>query len=184
MPQRAGKTLPLQWRHNESNIVLNHQLNDCLLNRLFRRRSKKTPKLRITGLCAGKSPVTGEFPAQMASNAENVFIWWRDHDWVGDNECVCIRCSLFSPLLFFATFEVSYQFTDFYSHDWENVLHVMCILNWKTGLAIVESSPPGQNGRHFADELFRGVNDKFCILIKISLKFLPKGPINNKRALI
>ena len=27
----------------------------------------------------GNSPVTGEFPAQMASNAENVSIWWRHH---------------------------------------------------------------------------------------------------------
>ena len=41
--------------------------------------SKKTSKLRITGLCAGNSPVTGEFPAQMASNAENVSIWWCEH---------------------------------------------------------------------------------------------------------
>ena len=32
----------------------------------------KTPKLRVTGLCVGNSPGTGEFPAQMASNAENV----------------------------------------------------------------------------------------------------------------
>ena len=36
-------------------------------------------KLRVTGLCAGSSPGTGEFPAQMASNAENVSIWWRHH---------------------------------------------------------------------------------------------------------
>ena len=36
-------------------------------------------KLRVTGLCAGNSPVTGEFPAQMASNAENISIWWRHH---------------------------------------------------------------------------------------------------------
>ena len=40
-------------------------------------RSKKTPKLRVTGLCAGNSPLTGEFLAQMASDAENVSIWWR-----------------------------------------------------------------------------------------------------------
>ena len=38
-------------------------------------RPKKTSKLRVTGLCAGNSPVTGEFPAQRASKAENVFIW-------------------------------------------------------------------------------------------------------------
>ena len=42
-------------------------------------RSKKTSKLRVTGLCEGNSPVTGEFPAQGASNAENVSIWWRHH---------------------------------------------------------------------------------------------------------
>ena len=40
---------------------------------------KKTPKLRITGLCEENSPVTGEFPAKRASFAENVSIWWRHH---------------------------------------------------------------------------------------------------------
>ena len=59
----------LQWRHNGRDGVLNHQPHDCLLKRLFRRKSKKKPKLRVTGLCAGKSSATGEFPAQMASNA-------------------------------------------------------------------------------------------------------------------
>ena len=70
----------LQWRHNRRDGVSNHQPHDCLLNHSFRRRSKKTSKLRVTGLCAGNSPVTGEFPTQMASNTENVFIWWRHHD--------------------------------------------------------------------------------------------------------
>ena len=70
---------PLQWRHNGCDCVSNQQPHDCLLNRLFRRRSKKTSKLRVTGLCAGNSPETGEFPAQMASTAENVSIWWRHH---------------------------------------------------------------------------------------------------------
>ena len=50
-----------------------------IVYRLFRSRSKKTSKLRVTGHCAGNSPVTGEFPAQMTSNAENVSIWWRHH---------------------------------------------------------------------------------------------------------
>ena len=77
----------LLWRHNGRDSVLNHQPRDCLLNRLFRRRSKKTSKLRVTGLCAGNSPGTGEFPAQMASNAENVPIWWRHH---GTRPCLNI----------------------------------------------------------------------------------------------
>ena len=71
---------PLQWRHNGRESVLNHQPHDCLLNCLFSRRSNKTSKLRVTGLCEGNSPVTGEFPAQRASNAENVSIWWRHHE--------------------------------------------------------------------------------------------------------
>ena len=45
-----------------------------LLNPLFRRRSNKASKLRVTGFCAGNSPVTGKVPAQRASNAENVSI--------------------------------------------------------------------------------------------------------------
>ena len=73
-------TITLQWRHNGRDGVSNHQPHYCLLKRLFRRRSKKTSKLRVTGLCVGNSPGTGEFPAQMASNAENVSIWWRHHD--------------------------------------------------------------------------------------------------------
>ena len=64
----------LQWRHNGRDGVLNHQPHYCLLNRLFRRRSRKATKLRVTGLCAETSPVTGEFPAQMASKAENASI--------------------------------------------------------------------------------------------------------------
>ena len=46
----------LHWRHNDHAGVSNHQPHGCLLNRLFRRRSKKTPKLRVTGLCVGNSP--------------------------------------------------------------------------------------------------------------------------------
>ena len=70
----------LQWRYNGHTSVSNHQPHNCLLNRWFRRRWKKTSKLRLTGLCVGNSPETGESPAQMASNAENVSIWWRHHD--------------------------------------------------------------------------------------------------------
>ena len=70
---------PLRWRHNGCDRVSNHQPHHCLINRLFRRRSKKTLKLRVTGLCVGNSPETGEFPAQMASYTENVSIWWRHH---------------------------------------------------------------------------------------------------------
>ena len=85
--------------------VSNHQPHHCLLNRLFRRRSKKTSKLGITGFCAGNSPVTGELPAQMASNEENVSIWWRHHvpKW-----CPCYK--LFGDL----------QYTHLYKYLYKN----------------------------------------------------------------
>ena len=58
-----------------------------------RRRSKKTSKFRVTGLCGGNSPgeFTVEFPAQMASYAENVSIWWRHHSSVATPWNILIR---------------------------------------------------------------------------------------------
>ena len=58
----------------------NYQPHGCLHNRLFRRRSKKISNLRVTGLLYGEFTGTGEFPAQRASDAENVSIRWRYHD--------------------------------------------------------------------------------------------------------
>ena len=48
------------------------------------------------------------------------------------------------------------------------------------------SSPPGQNGRRFPDDIFRGnfMNEKFCIWIKISMKFDPKSSIDNNAAMV
>ena len=56
LKSKIKQIITLQWRHNDHGGVSNHQPHDCLLNRLFRRRSKKTSKLRVTGLCAGNSP--------------------------------------------------------------------------------------------------------------------------------
>ena len=79
--------MTLQRRHNELYGVSSHRRDHCLLHCWFRRGSKKTSKLHVTGLCGGNSPVTGDFSAQRASNAENVFIWWSHHGitWVSLN---------------------------------------------------------------------------------------------------
>ena len=100
----------LQWRHNERDDVSNHRRLDCLFNRLFRRRWKKTSKLPVTGLCEGNSPVTGEFPVHRASNAEmftfhyvimcpstylpNIQAPWILKDWHRGRE-ISHRCSTF-----------------------------------------------------------------------------------------
>ena len=54
-------------------------------------RSRKTSKLRVIGLCEGNLPVIGQFPAQRASNAENVSIWWRHH-----KNIVCEKAAVLS----------------------------------------------------------------------------------------
>ena len=87
----SGSINTLQWHHNGRNGVSNHQPHDCLLNR----RSKKASKLGVTGLCAGNSPVTGEFPAQMSSSAENVSILWRHHDLLNHHDHKPIAYSTF-----------------------------------------------------------------------------------------
>ena len=74
------KPSTLRWCHNGRDVLKNHQPHDCLLNRLFSLRWKKTSKPRVTGLCAGNSLVTGEFPAQMASDTEIVSIGWHHHE--------------------------------------------------------------------------------------------------------
>ena len=66
-----------------------------------------------------------------------------------------------------------------YENAFEIVIYLM-------PASCINSSPPGQNGRLFADNIFKCifVNEKFHILIKISLKFVPEGPIDNNPALI
>ena len=75
---KQDTTSSLQLCHTERDDVSRNRL-DCLLSHLFRRRSKKTSKLRVTGLLEGNPLVTGGFPSQRASNAKNVSIWWRHH---------------------------------------------------------------------------------------------------------
>ena len=49
----------------------------------------------------------------------------------------------------------------------------------------LNSSTLGQSGRHFTDDIFRFIfaNENFCILIKISLRVIPEGPIDNNPVL-
>ena len=58
---------PLEWCHNERDGIWNHRRLDCLLSRLFRRRSKKTSMLRVTGLCEGKSTIRWRHHATRAT---------------------------------------------------------------------------------------------------------------------
>ena len=77
-----GSFLSKQWIVHYSDVKMSAIKSpslDCLLTSLIRRRSKKTSKLRVTGLCEGNPLVTGGFPSQRTNNAENVSIWWHHH---------------------------------------------------------------------------------------------------------
>ena len=73
----------LEWSHNEHDGVSNHQPHDCLFNRLFTHRSKKTTKLRVTGLCAGNLPVTSSWSQKWLM----VTPWHRDASSITDSLC-------------------------------------------------------------------------------------------------
>ena len=88
-----GTTLRASDLHNARATILNPFNNDAIMGAIasqitsltiaystvYSDADKKTSKLRVIGLCAGNSPKTGEFPAQMANNAEYVSICWRHH---------------------------------------------------------------------------------------------------------
>ena len=78
---RSNKICQLQWCHNDRDGVSNRQPHDCLLNRVnrvFRRRSKKTSKLRVGGLCEGIH-TDRWIRRTKGQNAENVSVWQRHH---------------------------------------------------------------------------------------------------------
>ena len=68
----------LQWRHNVGDGVSNQQPHDCLLIRLLTAQIKVNIKAPRHWPLWGE--FTGEYPEQRASNAENVSVWWRNHD--------------------------------------------------------------------------------------------------------
>ena len=168
--------------------VSNHQSHNCLCNRLFRRRSKKTSKLGVTGLCAGNSPVTGEFPTQRASYAKNATIWWCHH----------IVWTIWTPMSTVPKKAVKFNHSltiSFCSH------HLICCLYLKNpptypientrihptfnstffwmsfSTQAFKTLRQRQNGHHFADEIFQSIffNENGCIFIQIPLQFIPNG---------
>ena len=90
----------LQWHHNEHDGISNHWHLNNLLNPLCRRRSKKTSKLHMTGLCEGNSP-TGEcgkcFYLMMPSWL-SLIRWWHLNSWK-DLKKSCITSSVKNTFL-------------------------------------------------------------------------------------
>ena len=63
----------LQWRHSERDGVSTHRRLHYFLNCSFMRRSKKTSKLHVTGLCEENPPVTGGLPSHKGPVTRKMF---------------------------------------------------------------------------------------------------------------
>ena len=143
----------LEWSHNGRDSVSNHQPRDCLYNRLSRRISTKASKIRVTGLCAGNSPGTGEFPAQRASNAENVFIWWRHHEKYNNLqfiEVVCKLATFLSQCIYYRsreepeTFQVNTMSANAQTHGITKPLVAMVYAMWNRNILALPASESQQ----------------------------------------
>ena len=66
------------------------------------------------------------------------------------------------------------------------ILRYICMLSLKVLSSIINTLRPRQNGRHFPDDNLKWIflDENVLISIRISLKFVPKGPINNIPALV
>ena len=124
----------------------------------------------LLAICVGNSLVTGEFPAKRPETQSfDVFFDLRS----------CIEVISISTCHFIGKGIPIIRIR----RSRARLVFVMGLLYLEIGL---NSSPPGQNGRHFADDTYRCifVNENFCISIKILLKFVPKSPNDNRPALV
>ena len=91
---QIGLCMPCANQYHYNNVIMNAIACQITASRFFTQAliqahiKEKKSKLRVTGPCEGNSPVTGEFPAQGASNAENVSIWWLNHASVEINRSI------------------------------------------------------------------------------------------------
>ena len=107
----------------------------------------------------------------MASNAENVSIWWRHHGIVIQDEDSTDK----------AISENLVQLNAYY------FINLSCTeTEIFRGIQVINTLSPRQNGRHFLDDIFKPIflNKNVRIAIKISLKIIPRNPIDNESALV
>ena len=109
------------------------------------------------------------------------------------NLCDCSSCTgkTMYPYLDYPLLSVKWLADLFSNHslnDWKfiNTLSSMKLIYWfhhvcQSLSPFINTLRPRQNGRHFADDTFKRIflNENVRISIKISLKFVPEGPINN-----
>ena len=145
------RTLSLQRRHNGRNGISNHWCVHCLLSCLFRRRSKKISKLRVTGLCEGNSQVTGKNSSHKGPETQKMFpkiddvimsAWWQ-HWQIASHphlQATCLQTDIlleivFLTILFYETWNLYIIFICphwYVAGSWNPsswTIHLSCIVN-------------------------------------------------------
>ena len=152
---------------HEHHVVSNHRGPSIICLPAYADSHQRNSKPALHALWEGNSPMTSEFPAQRASNAEKASIWWRHH------------VTLLMRRLDDSGNKINMM-----------TVHALAPRVVKSSAATVVTMKlntlrPGQNGRHFPDDMFKCIflNENVWISIDISLKFVPKGSINNNPTL-
>ena len=118
----------LRWRHNDQDGVSNHQPHGCLLNRLFRCRSNKTSKLRVTGLCVGNSP--GPVNSPHKGPVTRKMFPFDDVIMVSYKQCIrCrIRKRMFPYTCLTAESTCHWNFPVYKLDTWGSIRYVICYM--------------------------------------------------------
>ena len=133
----------------------------------------------LLAICAGNSPVPGEFPAQRpVTESFDVYFdlsrnkpfskqWWGW--WFERLSCPLWRhCN-----------------GNFFKYQLQQMSHAIITNALVKLYGLLNTLRARQNGHHFAEDMFKCIflNENLWILIEISLTFVPKGSINNNPAL-
>ena len=101
--------------------------------------------------------------------------------------CILHQTYLFTPLTHWGRDKMAFilQTTLSNAFSWMKMLEFGLKFHWSLFLRL-QTLGPRQNGLYFADDTFKRIflNENARIWIEISLKFVPKGPINNSPALV
>ena len=137
----------------------------------------------VTGFCVGNLPLTGEFPAQSLWRVSLMFslicTWIKG--WLNNREAGDLRRHR-------ADYDVTVMMTNkcriLRIHWWISFNFFLILPHGTQWIIFLNTLKPRQNGRQFPDDISIFLNENVSISIKMSLKFLPYGPINNIQPLV
>ena len=155
---------------HERHVVWNHRSFECLFNSLWGPTSKKHQNLLYWSFVRGIHRWPGDSPHKGPVTRKKLPF----------DDVIMLLYNVFFGQWNCST---SYGYHTIPTQAWPGYAQessMFCMSH-----SALNSSPSGQNGRHFTDDIFLCIfmNEKFCLLVQISQKFVPNGPIDDNQAL-